>query len=94
MLENDVNYQQGKYEGTYIIQGCSDGMDYWVDTLGEHAIWYKSSGFTYYWVIADLKNLGTFTAVMYSSSNILEKKCPNNEGNVWNWIYSDFSNCK
>ena len=64
-------------------------MDYWVDTEGEHAIWYNTAGSSYDWAIGNLINLGSHTALMYSSSNTLEKKCPNNEGYVWNWKYDD-----
>ena len=77
------------FEGVYEFQGLSDGMDYWVDADGEYAIWYNTQGSSYDWAIGDLEDLGTYTAAMYSSSNILEKKCPNNEGYVWNWIYGD-----
>ena len=46
----------------------------------------ESSG-THYWAIGRLEFLGSFSVAMYSSSNTLEKKCPNNEGYVWNWKY-------
>ena len=91
LLENDVKDQQGNYEGIYTFQGFSNGMDYWVDTEGENAIWYNTQGSSYDWAIGDLEDLGTYTVAMYSSSNILEKKCPNNEGYVWNWNYGDGS---
>ena len=89
LLENDVKDKQGKYKGVYTFQGFNNGMDYWVDTEGENAIWYKpfSSGSGYYWQIGTLANLGSNTVAIYSSSNTLEKKCPNNEGYVWNWMY-------
>ena len=65
-------------------------MDYWVDDEGEHALWYLSSGSNYYWQIGTLENLGTYAVAMYS--NTLEKKCPNNdEGNVWNWMFFDYT---
>ena len=89
LLENDVKDKHSKYEGVFTFQGFSGGIDYWVDDEGENAIWYKASGSTYYWHIGRLVNLGTGAVVMYSSSNTLEKKCPNNEGYVWNWIYGD-----
>ena len=89
LLENDVKDKQGKYEGVYTFQGISDGMDYWVDADRENVIWYYVSGSSYYWLFGSLANLGTYTANLYSSSNILEKKCPNNEGYVWNWLYSN-----
>ena len=64
-------------------------MYYWVDAEGKNAIWYKpfSSGSGYYWQIGTLANLGSNTVAIYSSSNTPEKKCPNNEGYVWNWKY-------
>ena len=64
-------------------------MDYWVDAEKGHAIWYKSSFYSYDWNIGDQKDLGSDTVAIYSSSDILEKKCPNNEGYVWNWLYGD-----
>ena len=64
-------------------------MDYWVDAEGENAIWYRyiASDSSYTWRIAPLQYLGASNAFIYSSSNTLEKKCPNNEGYVWNWMY-------
>ena len=91
LLENDVKDKQGKSEGVYTFQGFSDGMDYWVDAEGEYAIWYKMSGSTYYWVIAPLQYLGSLSATIASMSNILEKKCLNDEGYVWNWNFWDGS---
>ena len=51
LLENDVKDQEGNYEGIYTFQGFSNGMDYWVDTEGENAIWYNTPGSTYDWNI-------------------------------------------
>ena len=82
MLENDVKDKQGKYEGVYTFQGFSDGMDYWVHAEGEHAIWFNNG-----WNIGSLIDLGSEIAPIYSLSNTMEKKCPNNEGYVWNWFY-------
>ena len=87
MLENDVKNKQGKYEGVYTFQGFSDGMDYWVDAEGENAIWYSVYGSTYIWAIGSLADLGSLTIGIYSLSDTMEKKCPNNEGYVWNWMY-------
>ena len=93
MLENDVKNKQGKYEGVYTFQGFDDGMDYWVPADGVHAIWYKASGSTYYWIIGYLHNLGTSSDFdIFSRSNTLEKKCPNNEGYILSWIYWSGSN--
>ena len=91
ILENNVKEIQGQYEGVYTFQGFNDGMDFWVDAEGEKAIWYYVSGSTYYWLIKSMADLGSFTADMFSSSNTLEKKCPNNEGYVWNWNFRDGS---
>ena len=88
LLENDVKDKKGKYEGVYTFEGLSDGIDYWVDADGAHAMWYLESGSNYYWQIGYLVDLGTYTVAMYASS-MLEKKCPNNEGYVWDWFYSN-----
>ena len=64
-------------------------MDYWVDAEGKNALWYRVLGSTYYWIIGSQTNLGSLTASIAGVSNILEKKCPNNEGYVWNWGYGD-----
>ena len=90
MLENDVKNKQGKYEGVYTFQGFSDGMDYWVDTEGENAVWYEAFGSTFSWAISPISFLGS-NGPIYSSSTILEKKCPNNEGYVWNWKFWESS---
>ena len=83
--------KQGEYEGVYTFQGFSNGMDYWVDVEGENGIWSFFSGSTYYWFIDNLVYLGTFNAKIASMSNILEKKCLNDEGYVWNWNFWDGS---
>ena len=88
MLENDVEVKQGSYEGVYTFQGFSNGMDYWVDAEGENAIWYYVSGSNYLWCIAPLNYLSSTTFAIASLSNTLENKCPNNEGYVWDWMYS------
>ena len=72
---------------TFSFQGFSDEMDYWVDADGELAIWYKALGSVDQWFIGPLPYLGSNVAAIYSASNTLEKKCPNNEGYVWNWKY-------
>ena len=65
-------------------------MDYWIDAEGENAIWYMVYGGTHsYWNINILYYLGTPHADIYGSINILEEKCPNNEGYVWSWNYHD-----
>ena len=62
-------------------------MDYWIDAEGENAIWYRAHS---YWNINKLDYLGTPHADIYGSINILEEKCPNNEGYVWNWFYDNY----
>ena len=90
-LYNDVKDKYANFEGVYTFQGFSDGMDYWVDAKGEYAIWYVENYNSYEWIIGYLSRLGSLAALMYSSSNILVKKCPNNEGYVLNWNYGDGS---
>ena len=63
-------------------------MDYWVDDDKEYAISYRVYGSNYYWIIGMLEEMGTY-ATIYSFSDILEQKCPNNEGHVWSWNYYD-----
>ena len=94
LLENNVKDKHGKYDGIYIFQGFSDGMDYWVDAEGNNAIWYQtfgSSGLYDRWRIGSLPNLGSATASIWTKTNILEMKCPNNEGYVLSWKYWDDS---
>ena len=93
MLDNDVNNKWGNIEGVYTFQGFINGFDYWVDAEGENAIWYYYyvSASLHYWFIANIGNLGSSNSVISSLSNTLEKKCPNNEGYVWNWKYYDGS---
>ena len=90
-LYNNVKDEYANFEGVYTFQGFSDGMDYWVDAEGEYAIWYIEDYSTYGWIIGYLSRLGSLTPPMFSLSNILVKKCPNNEGYVWNWNYGDGS---
>ena len=104
-LENDVKDKHDRYEGIYIFQGLHQGMDYWVDTQGEKAIWYSEwyetygNNVNYEWSFGALANTGHWTGwssmywdrEIYSSSNILKRKCPNNEGYIWNWKYIDGS---
>ena len=86
MLENDVKDKWNEYEGIYTFQGFSNEMDYWVDAEGENAIWfypdYKD------WLIGT--DIGTGYSGI-SSGNNLKTKCPNNEGYVLSWIYTDGS---
>ena len=63
-------------------------MDYWVSsTTEEYALWYMSSGSSYYWLIGTFSEIGTFTCYMYTVSSELERKCPINDGYTWNWNY-------
>ena len=65
-------------------------MDYWVDAEGKFALWYLAPApSNYIWGFGLLVDLGSYTVAIYSSSNTLEKKCPNNEGYVWNWNFYD-----
>ena len=93
MLENDVKNEVFYLEGVYKFQGFSNGMDYWVHSGGQYAIWYLEINSLDHWLVGYLSSLGSATAYMYSWGNTLEKKCPNNDdGNVWNWNYwYDFS---
>ena len=65
-------------------------MDYFVDGAEEKAIWHLETGSSNHWAIGHPANLGSGTVDMYSSINTLEKKCPNNEGYVWNWMYAPY----
>ena len=88
MLLNDVKDAHTYIEGVYTFEGFSDEMDYWVDAEKQLAIWYKESGSTYIWIIGHLSWLGSLTSSIYSQSNVLEKKCPYNEGYLWSsWKY-------
>ena len=97
-FENGVKENWGigskylNFEGVYIFQGFSDGMDYWVNVESEIAIWYKElsySGTNYYWwIFGTLSSLGSITAGV-ASFRTLEKTCPNNEGYYWYWLYDN-----
>ena len=92
LLENDVKNEVSYLEGVYTFQGFSNGMDYWVHSDGQFAIWYLEMYSQ--WVIELLSKLGSSNdpPYMYSWGNTLEKKCPNNdEGNVWNWMFFDYN---
>ena len=92
MFENDVKDKWGSREGVYTFQGFSHGMDYWVDADGQFAIWYLEMYSLDHWIVGPLSRLGLPDAYMYSWRNTLEKKClNNNEGNVWNWMFWDFT---
>ena len=94
LLENDVKNELYFLEGVYTFQGFSNGMDYWVHSDGQFAIWYMEMNSFDIWAIGFLSKLGSLEYVyMYSwGNNTLEKKCPNNdEGNVWNWMFLDFT---
>ena len=91
LLENAVKDKWSNFEGIYTSEGFCNGMVYWVHANGENAIWYNEFISSDSWAFGDLSEIGSFTAAMYSSSNTLEKKCPNNEGYVWNWYFNDGS---
>ena len=90
LLENDVKNEVSYLEGVYTFQGFSNGMDYWVHSDGQYAIWYleiySMSILKCHWIVGLLSKLGSSSAIMYSLGTALEKKCPN-EGNVSNWEY-------
>ena len=64
-------------------------MDYWIHAEGEFAIWFWHSESGEYWLIGPKTSLGLNGGGMYATAEDLEKKCPNNEGWVWSWKYSD-----
>ena len=86
-FENTI---QNDYEGIYTFDGFINGMDYWIHDGGEYAIWfwYSASG-EYYWLIGPKSSLGLNTGGMYATLDHLKKKCPNNEGWVWSWKYTN-----
>ena len=87
-IKNINNYQD--YEGVYTFFGVINGMDYFVHSAKQVAIWYVDYGYVYYWIIGAMSNLGNFgPAKMYTSSEELKNKCPMNNGYVWSWRYSD-----
>ena len=95
LLENDVKNEVYFLEGVYTFQGFSNGMDYWVHADGPFAIWYNEMSSLDSWGVGFLSQLGSdpgYSSHMYSWGNTLEKKClNNNEGNVWNWMFWDFT---
>merc|ERR1712223_2091910 len=48
------------YEGVYTFSGIINGMDYFVHSAKQVAIWYMSYGNNYYWIIGAVSNLGNF----------------------------------
>ena len=84
------NTIQNDYEGIYTFDGFINGMDYWIHDGGEYAIWfwYSAPG-EYYWLIGPKSSLGLNTGGMYATLDHLKKKCPNNEGWVWSWKYTN-----
>ena len=94
LLKNDVKNEVYFLEGVYTFQGFSNGMDYWVHLDGQYVIWYSEKYLLDTWIVGLLSKLGSLDdpPYMYSYGNTLEKKCPNNdEGNVWNWMFLDFT---
>ena len=76
-LSNEVEGQWAQLEGEYIFTTFYNGMDSWVDSDTVNVLWYKAFDSAYHWVISPLEFLGSDGALMFSSSNILKKKCPN-----------------
>ena len=90
-LSNDAKVYQSVREGIYHYSGTLNEMDYFIDTQQANAIWYKpsSSGTDYFWLVGTVADLDSYTVGIYSisSDSFMEKKCPNNEGHVWDWLY-------
>ena len=84
LLENEVRYKQGKYEGAYSFQGFSNERDSWVDAEGENAIWYIP--YLKDWAIGSADKIGMIACDIKTSNN-LEAVCPNNEGYILSWDY-------
>ena len=78
------------YEGVYTFSGIINGMDYFVDSKGEHAIWYVVYDYYCLWMIGEKTWLGSAYGDLGASSLTLMNKCPNNEGYIWYWQYLDF----
>ena len=87
LLKNAVKSKWGILEGVYKFHGFTNGMDYWVHADGSLALWYYSVSSTYLWLFAPLDYLGALSAFVASESYTNEKKCPNNEGYIWEWQY-------
>ena len=49
------------YEGVYTFSGLINGMDYFVDSKGEKAIWFFGSGYYHFWIIGSKTNIGSFS---------------------------------
>ena len=86
-IKNINNNQH--YEGIYTFSGFINGMDYFVHSSEQTAIWYYETSNGYYWNIASLTNLGNFVAIFYTHSQELKNKCPINNGYASSWKYSD-----
>ena len=85
---NDIKESHGFLEGSYTFNGFISEMDYWVNSPGESALWYMSSGSYYFWLLGPICNIGTLTSNIIGVSTELEKNCPiNDDGNIWNWNY-------
>ena len=85
---NDIKESHGFLEGSYTFNGFISEMDYWVNSTGESALWYMSSGSYYFWLLGPISNIGTLTSNIIGVSTELEKNCPiNDDGNIWNWNY-------
>ena len=80
------------YEGNYTFSGFINGMDYFVHSSEQTAIWYYENSYGYHWIIGPLTNLGNFVATLFSYSELLKNKCPMNNGYVWSWIHGSDDN--
>ena len=59
---NDIKESHGFLEGSYTFNGFISEMDYWVNSTGESALWYMSSGSYYFWLLGPISNIGTLTS--------------------------------
>ena len=84
-LKDDSNIFQD-FEGVYTFSGHINGMDYFVHSTGQFAIWYYV-GTGANWLIGNLTNLGSTGGNIYTHSKELFNKCPMNNGYVWSWMY-------
>ena len=89
-LGNSIKEASGslyqEFEGVYNFSGIINDMDYFIHSTGKYAIWHVifESGH-YVWAIGLKTYLGIDYSVIHAGSSLLQNKCPNNEGYVWNW---------
>ena len=88
-LSNEAKEYQGAFEGIYHYRGSLNGMDYFIDTQEVNALWYKPTDTDYIWIVGTVGYLDSYSGGIFSNTNdpAMEKKCPNNEGHIWDWKY-------